>query len=743
MALSRDLILIYAASAQTGPFSSLSFLAVPDNRRKNMENRLLTLFKKSGKGKKLENADLTKHDTSDQKALKEVMSAMQSSNVMKWRSASYTGKPGSRTGQLTTILIDEIAGLYPSCEFVIYYDPEQIQGSFLKNALRRSSQNVRLEEGHAGENPFLQCALLMGQLAGIKAGLPKSNDKEKEETEIEVDEKIAAAASTWTMLLEQLATMEKYQKDWVELNGELLLLDAKMPAEQKQVMKELLEKNPALSSSRIWSSLGRTFLNREALNLLKRLFEVLSTEEFSAVSVNRLQKDPAWFETLLQKKTNPNPAPDLDQKKLQEEKVSFLEDLHQGDLDSMEKLDARIDELLSAICAKEAAESKKPKNSTDYYVSYLTETEHPELLLVPAKNAALQNDWLRPVKKRTEESTAAGRLRAKEQLVNFVLEQNEPVVLRLEQKNDFAPLLEYLEVQPEDKQVIHLSARSFPALRRYLMKNNVFLDVHATSCAESPLLEAAFLIHERLQDESLVLPEIDEEKNGENPAPRKKAKKIPYFREEALADSLNREKLDLLCDPAVSVSLCRKMAMAFAQSLEPEKVRILKEALDPESFQKEVRLMILPYLFTARFVRLFQENVQYLSDEQLDFVTLPGISYEKAKTLIQAFKDGLSLETVSHAITRSQTLNTMQNKIEKLKSESNKSENKKIENQSEMEHSQDVKSIRALPQRELRKEIDWKILNALTPYLEETPEEDLRRLQEVSYAKLIKTLNLS
>lgn len=183
--------------------------------------------------------------------------------------------------------------------------------------------------------------------------------------------------------------------------------------------------------------------------------------------------------------------------------------------------------------------------------------------------------------------------------------------------------------------------------------------------------------------------------------------------------------------------------MAFAQSLEPEKVRILKEALDPESFQKEVRLMILPYLFTARFVRLFQENVQYLSDEQLDFVTLPGISYEKAKTLIQAFKDGLSLETVSHAITRSQTLNTMQNKIEKLKSESNKSENKKIENQSEMEHSQDVKSIRALPQRELRKEIDWKILNALTPYLEETPEEDLRRLQEVSYAKLIKTLNLS
>ena len=651
MALSRDLILIYASNASAGSFSALSFLAVPENRRKNIENRLQTLFRKTGKGKKLETADLTKHESSDQKALKEVLSAMQSSNVMKWRSASYTGKAGSRMGQLTTQLIDEMASLYPGCEFLIVYDPQQIQGSFLKSALRRSSQNVRLEEGHTAENVLLQCSLLMGQLASITAALPEDSGRETTE-ENEQLQSARQQAGKWSVLLEQLQTMEKYQNGWRRKNGELLLLDAKMPEEQKQVMERLLNQDPLLSSSRIWSSLSRTFLKKDSLLLLEKLFQNLSREEFSALSMKRLQKDPAWFENLLEKKTNPNPAPLLDQKRLQEEKERFADALHDETISSAAQLDERIDSLIKEICAHQAASEKKPGVRMDYYLSFSGDPQKNELLVLPAQNAALQSAWLRPVKRRTEDSSAS------------------------------APLLDYLENQPEKKQVLHLSPRSFPALRRWLMKNNVFLDVHAEPCAESPLLEAAFLIHERLQDESLILPEPEiREETEESQAAQKRKNRVPYFADAALSAGLNREKLDLLCDPSVSVGVSRKLALAFEKGLDPEKVRILKEALDSESFQKELQLMILPYLFTARFVRLFQESAQDLSNEELDFVTLPGISFEKARALIEAFREGLSLDAVSHAVSRQNTLNTMKKKLETFKNDNNKncSGNKKQE----------------------------------------------------------------
>lgn len=741
MALSRDLILIYASNASAGSFSALSFLAVPENRRKNIENRLQTLFRKTGKGKKLETADLTKHESSDQKALKEVLSAMQSSNVMKWRSASYTGKAGSRMGQLTTQLIDEMASLYPGCEFLIVYDPQQIQGSFLKSALRRSSQNVRLEEGHTAENVLLQCSLLMGQLASITAALPEDSGRETTE-ENEQLQSARQQAGKWSVLLEQLQTMEKYQNGWRRKNGELLLLDAKMPEEQKQVMERLLNQDPLLSSSRIWSSLSRTFLKKDSLLLLEKLFQNLSREEFSALSMNRLQKDPAWFENLLEKKTNPNPAPLLDQKRLQEEKERFADALHDETISSAAQLDERIDSLIKEICAHQAASEKKPGVRMDYYLSFSGDPQKNELQVLPAQNAALQSAWLRPVKRRTESSSAAGRLRAKDQLVRAALEQNDPLILSLNQKNDFAPLLDYLENQPEKKQVLHLSPRSFPALRRWLMKNNVFLDVHAEPCAESPLLEAAFLIHERLQDESLILPEPEiREETEESQAAQKRKNRVPYFADAALSAGLNREKLDLLCDPSVSVGVSRKLALAFEKGLDPEKVRILKEALDSESFQKELQLMILPYLFTARFVRLFQESAQDLSNEELDFVTLPGISFEKARALIEAFREGLSLDAVSHAVSRQNTLNTMKKKLETFKNDNNKncSGNKKQE--TIKQKNTEVNTIWALPGREFRKEIDWKLRCALSPYQDQASEEDRPLLQAICYTELLKMIN--
>lgn len=743
MALSRDLVTIYAASAGTGPFSALSFLALPDNRRKNVENRIVTLFKKAGKGKKLENADLSQHDPSDQKALKEVITAMQSANVIKWRSASYTGKAGSRLAQLTSLLIDEMARLYPNCEFLLYFDPEQIQSSFLKNALRKSSRNVTLEEGHAGSNPLLQCSLLMAQLASIKAGLPEEGTEDGSE---EMDEQLKPsfeAAQTWPMLLEQLQLMEKYQHDWMEENGELLLLDSKMSKEQKQMMQSMLEKDPALSASRLWSSLGRTFLKKDALELLERLHENLPTEEFQTISLNRLQKDPAWFEALLEKKANPNPAPDLDAGKLKQEKEEFMDALHARNITTLEELDQTVDCALQRIAPKVAAENRKHTLRRDYYLSLSTDSDKLDLLVLPVTNRDLQESWLMPISRRVENSTTAGRLRARDQLVQAALEQNDPVVIELEQKNDFGPLLEYLEKQPEDKQVLHLSGRSFPALRRYLMQHNIFLDIHAESCLDSPLLEAAFLIHERLQDESLTLPEKTAAENSEEQTEEQpeKRKTVPYFSGDFQVSNLKREELDLLCDPSLSVGVTRKLALAFHQGLDPEKVRILKEALDGDSYQKELRLLILPYLFSNRFVRLFQESAQWLSNEELDFVTLPGISYEKARVLIDAFKQGLSLEAVSHAIARQNTLTTIQKRLDKLKKDTDKNNKDDLLNSRRQNGNDSALLIRALPGREFSRELQWKVQRALGPVQEQWSAREWIRIENDCLVKLLKIMN--
>ena len=53
----------------------------------------------------------------------------------------------------------------------------------------------------------------------------------------------------------------------------------------------------------------------------------------------------------------------------------------------------------------------------------------------------------------------------------------------------------------------------------------------------------------------------------------------------------------------------------------------------------------------------------------------------------------------------------------------------------------EVNTIWALPGREFRKEIDWKLRCALSPYQDQASEEDRPLLQAICYTELLKMIN--
>lgn len=762
MALSKDLIHIYATTAQAGGFTELSFLALPENRRKDMETRIQTLLHKMEKGRRLENTSLQDHDASSQKSLKELLQSLMTSNAFTWRALSCTGKASSRISQLCTLLLEDLSEVCGSCSFVLHYDPGQIQGSFLKSALRKTSQGVQVEEGHLESSGLLQASWLLSQLAAIQAGLPvlpkkKAPGKKKKKaagrtqssqstgTEASCDAVSALEetqntqlAAAWPVLMEQLVQMEKYPASWKAGSGEVRLLEPGLCASQKALMETLAQRRPDVQSQRIWSSLARTRLQETEVPLLEELFAALPAEEFAGLSLSRLQRDPESFVKKLASLQDPCPRPVLDEKKLRIQKLRYLqrllsqagpqekeEKVQVSEQEALQKLDERAGFWTAETVRTVLQEEKLPRPRLDVYLSLLQSHEGLELLMIPVKNRTLLEQSLQAAGLGPASGSLPARLRIQNETACRVREQCTPVLLRLSGADDFSGLEAWLAKQPEPKKVLHASRLSAPLLKAWMLKHNVFLDLQAESVAESPLLEAARTVHEQRQDVPAAVMESGETPG--KPVSDCPTQRVPYFSGGFHPDCLDEEQIQFLSQSQLSAALTRRLALAFSRGLELTAVQNRKKAADPDCFQKELRLMLLPWLFSARFVRLFQQAAEHLSLPELDFVTLPGISYEKARRLTEVLEQGVPLAVLQQTVSRQDTLKQIVQKTEPLLEQVQAED---AANRGQNEEPEPTRMLcRALPEAVFAQELHWRIQRALQA---ERPKEEPEQMSSIN-----------
>lgn len=775
MALSKDLIHIYATTAQAGVFTELSFLALPENRRKDMETRIQTLLRKTEKGRRLENTSLQAHEASSQKSLKELLQALMTSNAFTWRALSCTGKASSRISQLCSLLLEDLSDIYGSCSFVLHYDPAQIQGSFLKSALRKASQGVQTAEGHLAENSLLQASWLLAQLGAIQAGLPVPAEKKapkkkkakgsgKSRSSQSIPEQTPAAetqnpaeetqntqlAAAWPLLMEQLMQMEKYPASWKPGSGELALLEDGLPSAQKALMEQMAALRPDVQSQRIWTSLARTRLKDTETALLEQLFAALPADEFAGLSLSRLQRDPGSFEQKLARLQDPCPQPALDEKKLKTQKVRYLQRLLSqispqdfagkepcSEQEALQNLDERAEFWIAQILPDVLQEQKYPKERLDVYLSLLQSHEGLELLLVPVRNRLLLEQSLEAAGLTNRGDSLAARLRIQEETAARIREQCTPVLLRLSGADDFSCLEDWLARQPEPKKVLHVSRLSAPLMKAWMLKHNVFLDLQAESVADSPLLEAARTLHEQRQD---PLPEMMQEREEDTASVQKTApERVPYFSGGFDPSCLDEAQIQFLSQGQLSEALTRRLALAFSRGLELSAIQNRKKTSSPQDFQKELRLMLLPWLFSARFVRLFQSAAEHLSVPELDFVSLPGISYEKARRLIEVLENGAPLAVLQQTVSRQDTLNQIVRKTEPLlQKEWTEPEEKNIqENLAEKTQTAQTLRCRVLPEAVSGQELHWRIERALQGILPQDRQSEMNRIINQAYCQLV------
>lgn len=289
IALSKDQIVVWLATAQNQYTQQIFLFATPYGRMKDFSMRLQAAYAKKVRGNRLEDLNLNALDSSSEPFALEYIANLFRIADLSGFGASFPIKANLAQTQALSDVAKFLKEMFSDCQYIIRYDVKSFRSSMMNNWLKKNTLNAKLD-------PIVKDASLELQTATLLAGILGEDAIESQEQYVEVV----------TKLKSHLAMAPKWKsEDSCQLYLELF--DTKYTS----LLKQILKKEPRL----MFEGLAEKWLKKQIdLAYLEVVLKCLELDGGVDIvlssSINRL---PIEYERLLESIAKTQYTYDLDE----------------------------------------------------------------------------------------------------------------------------------------------------------------------------------------------------------------------------------------------------------------------------------------------------------------------------------------------------------------------------------------------------------------------------------------------
>ncbi|MEY8380742.1 hypothetical protein AAK979_06865 [Ileibacterium valens] len=700
MALSKETVYVYLTCEYDTKTSQTVYSALlfSESRRKPLFARLESILKSSWKGSRLKELSVLQIDARNEKIARDLLRALFSSNQADGLFLDYTEGNSTKNNFEWMSFIKQLSQSLQNKNGVIVYDPQNIRPSTINTGLKKGALHAETLKEDCSDSIGLQISSFLGQ--------------------IQVEQRNELNQAMMEMFSREL----KIDKHFHSINGDMLWITSQLDQDQSKLVMQAISMNPALVHSGLIEKMIRKKSSyKEYQNLLEIIQEGIDPEALAQSSGNNIEskasnvrKKSMQLDGPLQKLTQKS-----DEKKAKEQFENLVRSLdfkEQGDMQENQRewLKNRFEEEWTKILTKidkadnpalaieQISRSLKsikkkhafigcycdPKNRKEQIMALIP--YHYSKEMVPAFQ-----DWLPSVFESfgTSLENAASNDDFKQWIDDYFIRvyPDDGLCYSDQMKSLIIKIAEYSK-----STFIHMSLLTGQDLKAVLVENNWYLPYLLENEEEQPVLRLARLaaaMHVRGQTHSSDQTEIKTaEKTDMNEDTEIKESgygndgsdnasiagqdgisegsrecDLPlFFNDDRVAAHLNDSHKKILSSPWLNTALTKRMAAAFENGLKPFHASCVLFGETGKSRQWKLRELIIDYLYPARIQSFLKTQLYVRTLDEYDFLSYPGFSLEKMKTLSQIFEMGHSVEEVRKRVCQKSTLKSIESLLHDL-----------------------------------------------------------------------------